>query len=212
MIKDSVFLITGGSSGIGNSISKFLLTEGAYLTILDLRPLADSCILNNKERVLFMLVDVTSAKDTSNALEMTERKFGKLNGVINCAQVKCANPVFNVVSNEVHSLQEFIKILDINLLGTFNVIRLSIPLLAKSSDGIIINTSSRFGHKSVAYSASKAGIIGITQPLSKELHQHEIRVVDIALGKSDENLNVQFGKFIKSIIETTTFNGISLKF
>ncbi|XP_048519248.1 3-hydroxyacyl-CoA dehydrogenase type-2-like [Dendroctonus ponderosae] len=148
LISGSVFLITGGASGMGRAAAEVLLQEGAHLTILDLqRPLQDANFQFGHDRVLFLQVDVTSEKDVLNAMDATKRKFGKLNGVLNCAAVFSTAPIYDFKTLEPHSKQIFMKILDVNLCGTFNVIRLAIGLLAENEPdadgerGIIINTS-----------------------------------------------------------------------
>ncbi|XP_030760850.1 3-hydroxyacyl-CoA dehydrogenase type-2-like isoform X2 [Sitophilus oryzae] len=244
MIKDSVYLVTGGISGLGRGVAEKLLNEGASVAICDLKlPEENDSLRSFVDRVMFFQVDVTSEKEILNALDVIKRKFNKLNGVINCAAVNLQHPVYDFEKHEPHSLQEFTTIINVNLIGTFNVIRLSIPLLIENAPntngerGIIVNTSSTLGHQGttnkVAYAASKAGIIGMTLPLARELSEHGIRVVDIAPGifntstfkhlqeKSNNGKFLgfpkragkpaEYGDFVKAVIETPMLNGSSVR-
>lgn len=243
MIKDSVYLVTGGASGLGKGVSEKLLAEGANVVIIDLQsPPENDKLRSYGDRVLLLQVDITSEKEIGNALDVIKRKFEKLNGVINCADICQYQPLYDFEKREPHSLQEFTTIITVNLIGTFNVIRLAIPLLIENKPdengerGIIITTSSVAGHQGrpnlLAYSASKAGVIGMTYPLAKELNGHGIRVVDLAPGSYDspmyQDIMTQhkkgqfvslkflgqpsdFGDFVKSVINTPILNGTSVK-
>lgn len=199
MLKDSVFLITGGGSGLGKATTETLLKSGAKVVVCDLK-FPEKCdpIYNYDEKsLLFFKADVTSEQDIRQLFIEIKEKFGKLNGIINCAGVYLIEPVHDFKTDKPHSLETFNKMINVNVLGTFNVIRLGVPLLAESvrqlkEQAVIINTSSLLGYRgleyTIAYAASKGAIIGMTRPLAKELKDFGIRVVDIAPGLFDTPL------------------------
>lgn len=138
------------------------------------------------------LLQVTSEKDIQDALEATKQKFGKLDNVINCAGIGVAFKVYNFKKDVPHTLEDFTKVINVNLIGTFNVTRLAIGLIGKNEPnphgqrGVVINTASVAGYEGqmgqCAYASSKAGIIGLTLPLARDLSTQGIRVVTIAPG------------------------------
>ncbi|KAL1491439.1 hypothetical protein ABEB36_012038 [Hypothenemus hampei] len=143
MDQESVFLITGGASRFGKAVAKLLLSEGACLTILDLRSPPDDLRRVPQSRLLYLQVDITTEKDVFNAIHATKLKFGKLNGVINCAEIRMKSPMFNK-----DSLQPLLsRTIDVNFFGSLNVIRAALPLIKHNKrnsygeKGIVINTS-----------------------------------------------------------------------
>ncbi|CAD1480882.1 unnamed protein product, partial [Heterotrigona itama] len=138
---------------------------------------------------------VTSTDDVTAAIDTINEKFNKLNVVVNAAGIAVAHKVYNFNTQSPHQADTFMKVLNVNTFGTFNVIRLSLPLLYKNKPdedgerGVIINTASiaafdgQIGQ--VAYSASKGAIVGMTLPLARDLAKVGIRVVTIAPGIFD---------------------------
>lgn len=149
---------------------------------------------------------MTIEKDVQEALQVTKDKFGKLDNLVNCAGIGVAFKVYNFNKNTPHSLEDFTKVINVNLIGTFNVIRLAVGLIGQNEPnaigqrGVIVNTASIAGYEGqmgqCAYSASKGGIIGMTLPLARDLATQSIRVVTIAPG----TLNNKFFQIKKKII------------
>jgi 3-hydroxyacyl-CoA dehydrogenase/3-hydroxy-2-methylbutyryl-CoA dehydrogenase len=190
-IADSTFIVTGGASGLGEATVRLLHSKQANVVIFDIndeRGLALQKELG--ERALFIKVDVTSEENVKNGIKMTVEKFGGIQGVINCAGVGYARKVLS--RGGVFPLEIFIKVIQINLVGTFNVIRLVAQQMATQSAteigerGVIINTASVAAFEGqqgqVAYSASKGGVVAMTLPLAREFAHLGIRVMTIAPG------------------------------
>lgn len=141
------------------------------------------------------ILQVTSTEDVTAAVDTISKKLKKLNVVVNAAGIAVAHKVYNTNTQTPHQAETFMKVLNVNTFGTFNVIRLSLPLLDKNKPdedgqrGVIINTASiaafdgQMGQ--VAYSASKGAIVGMTLPLARDLAKIGIRVVTIAPGIFD---------------------------
>ncbi|KAI4472626.1 hypothetical protein M0802_005826 [Mischocyttarus mexicanus] len=199
MLKNTVALITGGASGLGRATVKRFVREGAKVVIADLpaskgQELADEL---NKQAV-FVPIDVTSEEDVSNALQITKSNFGKLTAVVNAAGIAVAYKTYNFNKNVPHQYEDFEKVMKVNTVGTFNVIRLAAGLIGENTPnedgerGVIINTASVAAYEGqvgqAAYSASKAAIVGMTLPIARDLSKNGIRVVTIAPGLFDTPL------------------------
>ena len=198
-IKDAVAVITGGASGLGLATAKALLAEGGQVVLLDL-PTSDGegVAAQLGERARFAPGDVTDEESVAKALDIAE-SMGALRIVVNCAGTGDAIRVLG--KGGVYPLNKFARIVNINLVGTFNVLRLGAERMAKTdpvgpSDsperGVIINTASvaafdgQIGQ--AAYSASKGGVVGMTLPIASDLADKQIRVVTIAPGLFDTPL------------------------
>ena len=190
-IKDSVAIITGGASGLGEATIRTLVENGARAAILDLQQdLGEKLVSELGDRVLFVKTDVTSTESVQNAINATVEKFGFISIVVNCAGVADAKKVFG--KKGPMPLEDFNRVIQINLLGTFNVIRLAVAKMVENSPnsdgerGVIINTSSAAAFEGqigqAAYSASKGGVVSMTLPIARELAAHGIRVVTITPG------------------------------
>jgi len=186
-IKDNVFIVTGGASGLGGVTSGWLADRGARVVIADLnRPsqgLSDS--------VKFITTDVSDSVSAKAAVDFACDQFGSLHGLINCAGVAPAEKVLG--KEGPHRLESFSRAIAINLIGSFNMLRLaaqaiSDPAQAETEEtaGVIINTASVAAYDGqigqAAYSASKGGIVGMTLPIARELARSRIRVMTIAPG------------------------------
>src|SRR5436190_20127250 len=182
----STILITGGSSGLGAACVEMLARRGASVIVADVAPPREPL----PDRALFALTDVTSEADMRAAIAAGEERFGPLRGAVACAGVLHAERVLG--RSGIASLQEFRRVIDINLNGTFNTMRLAAEAIARSEPqedglrGVLVMTSSvsafdgQIGQAS--YSASKGGVASLTLPLAREFGQHGIRVVSIAPG------------------------------
>jgi 3-hydroxyacyl-CoA dehydrogenase / 3-hydroxy-2-methylbutyryl-CoA dehydrogenase len=190
-IGDSIAVVTGGSSGLGEATVRNIVRKGGKAVILDLSEQNGERLLNELgDDVLFVKTDVTREDEVVSALDYACEKLGYVNAVINCAGIAPAQKV--VGRKGVHSLEVFSKVISINLIGTFNVIRLAAEKMAKNDQnefherGVVINTASIAAFEGqigqAAYSASKGGIVSMTLPIARELAASGIRVMTIAPG------------------------------
>lgn len=190
-IAKSTFLVTGGSSGLGAACVNRLATAGANVLIADLNSEAGEALANEiGDNAAFAETNVVSEADVRTAVSQAVSTFGGLHGVINCAGIAIAEKVIG--RSGVHRLDAFSKVIQVNLIGTFNVIRLAAVAIAEAEPndagerGVIINTASvaafdgQMGQ--VAYSASKGGVVGMTLPIARDLARYGIRVMTIAPG------------------------------
>lgn len=190
-IRDSVFIVTGGSSGLGEATVETIVAAGGRAVIADINPTAGEALaarLGGATR--FVKCDVTSEADGKAAVDLAVSAFGGLHGLVNCAGVGIPAKVLG--KEGPHPLDKFTRIVQINLIGTFNMIRLAAEAMAKGAPnaagerGVIVNTASvaafdgQIGQP--AYSASKAGVVGMTLPIAREFARTGIRVVTIAPG------------------------------
>ncbi|XP_073952962.1 hydroxysteroid 17-beta dehydrogenase 10 isoform X1 [Choristoneura fumiferana] len=188
-----VGLVTGGASGLGLATAEQLLKQGGRVVLCDL-PSSKGAEAAKKlgENAAFVPVDVTSEADVKNALQSTRDRFGRLDVAVNCAGVATAQRIYNFKKEQPFDLKQFQRTIEVNLIGTFNVIRLAAGMIGKNAAdadgqrGVIINTASvaafdgQIGQ--AAYSASKAGVVGMTLPIARDLAKQGIRVVTIAPG------------------------------
>ena len=197
-MQDISAIVTGGASGLGEATVKNIVENGGKVTIIDRSEdkgitLAES--LGN-ENVLFMKADVTNEAEIQDAISKTIQTFGKINAVVNCAGIGVGEKV--VSKDKVHDLDRFRKVIEVNLVGTFNVIRLAAEKMVQNDPneegerGVVINTASVAAFEGqigqAAYSASKGGIVGMTLPLARDLARSGVRVMTIAPGLIDTPL------------------------
>ena len=196
-LENAVSLITGGASGLGGATATRFAEYGARVVILD-RDEDNGTKLAAKigTNARFIKADVTSEANVQAALAMAAQEFGGLNVVVNCAGVGLA--VRTTSSRGPHPLDLFETVIRVNLIGTFNVIRLAATEMARNSPGengergVIINSASVAAFEGqigqAAYSASKGGIVGMTLPIARDLARNGIRVCTIAPGIFDTPL------------------------
>lgn len=182
-------LVTGGASGLGLATVRKLREQGASVAILDLPSSQGDAIAKELgDKVAFSPGDVTSSDDVAAAVEAASA-LGPLRVAVNCAGI--GNAVRTVGKNGPFPLDAFTKVVTVNLIGTFNVIRLAAERISQADEvhgerGVIVNTASvaafdgQIGQ--AAYSASKGGIVGLTLPVARDLASIKIRVVTIAPG------------------------------
>lgn len=192
-VKGLVGLVTGGASGLGRATAERLLQLGASAVVVDL-PGSDGAAVAAAlgERCVFAPADVTSEDDVRAAVSLAREKFGRLDVAVNCAGIAVAVKTYNFKKDVPHSLDDFQRVINVNIAGSFNVIRLAVGEMAKNepdSDGqrgCIINTASVAAFDGqvgqAAYSASKGGIVGMTLPIARDLAPMGIRVLTIAPG------------------------------
>jgi NAD(P)-dependent dehydrogenase (short-subunit alcohol dehydrogenase family) len=185
------FLVTGGASGLGAASARRLIAIGANVLIADLQAAAGETLANELgKQAAFVATDVTSEASAQSAIDAAVRGFGGLHGLVNCAGILGAA---RIVGREgPHDLALFQKVIQVNLVGTFNMLRLAAAAMSKNQPtddgerGVIINTASvaafdgQIGQ--AAYAASKGGIASLALPAARELARFGIRVVTIAPG------------------------------
>ncbi|MEA2452962.1 MAG: hypothetical protein QOG04_1672 [Actinomycetota bacterium] len=193
-ISGKVALVTGGASGLGGATVKTLHDAGASVVIVDL-PSSNGEVVAKElgDRARFAGADVTSEDDVKAAVQAATNDFGGLNIVVNCAGVGFPGRVLTR-DGEPNDLERFEFVVKVNLIGTFNVIRLAAAQIAKNDPedeerGVIVNTASIAAYDGqigqAAYSASKGGIVGMTLPIARDLASKLIRCVSIAPGTFD---------------------------
>ncbi len=185
-------LVTGAGSGLGAATARELAKRGARVTILDLGTSPGKDVAAEiGENALFCETDVTDEDQVAAALDQSEERFGGLRVAINCAGIGWAERTLSKTL-EPHQPQGFRKVIEVNLIGTFNVLRQSAARIAKNEPdangerGVIVNTASAAAYEGqigqAAYSASKGGIVGMTLPVARDLAPLGIRVCSIAPG------------------------------
>lgn len=194
-IQNATALVTGGASGLGEATVRMLAANGANVVIVDLNEERGNALADELgDTVRFQKTDVTSETDVQTAINLAIETFGGLHINVNCAGIVEARKTLGKVDGVygAHSLAVFQKTIAINLIGTFNVIRLSALAMEQNQPntegerGVIINTASVAAYDGqmgqAAYSASKGGIVGMTLPIARDLARSGIRVMTIAPG------------------------------
>lgn len=190
-IKDRVFMVTGASSGLGAAVAAMVVEQGGKALLVDLNAEAGQAkAAELGEAARFQVADVTRDADGEAAVAAALQAFGRLDGLVNCAGVA---PGERIIGRDgPHRLDSFARTIAINLVGSFNMLRLAANAIAKQEAGaggergVIINTASvaafdgQIGQ--AGYAASKGGVASLTLPAARELARYGIRVVTIAPG------------------------------
>jgi NAD(P)-dependent dehydrogenase (short-subunit alcohol dehydrogenase family) len=190
-IKGSTFIVTGGASGLGEGTVRMLVENGGNAVIADLQTEKGEALAKQLgARARFLKCDVTVEADGQAVVDAAMKNPGGLRGLVNCAGIAIAERT--VKKDGPHVLASFARVININLIGTFNMIRLAAVAMAKGQPnaagerGVIVNTASvaafdgQIGQ--AAYSASKGGVVGMTLPIARDLSRDAIRVCTIAPG------------------------------
>jgi len=190
-IENNVFVVTGGASGLGAGTARMLVENGARVVLADLqREPGEALARELGAAARFVETDVSNEESAKAAIDAAVSGFGGINGLINCAGVA---PAEKVVGKEgPHRLASFQRVINVNLVGSFNMIRLAAEAMSKAEPnaagerGVIVNTASvaafdgQIGQ--AAYAASKGGVVAMTLPIARELARSGIRVMTIAPG------------------------------
>lgn len=192
LVKGKVFVVTGGASGLGAATATHLVGLGGKVIMVDMNhELGTEMQHRLGEHSEFVKLDVTDESAVEQFYKNIAEKYGQLNGLINCAGIGPSAKVLG--KNGIHDLAAFQKVLNINVTGTFNMLRFAADLISKyelksgeEERGVIVNTASVAAYDGqigqTAYSASKGAVVAMTLPLARELAQHAIRVMTIAPG------------------------------
>lgn len=190
-IQDSVFVVTGGVSGLGAATARMIVSGGGKVVLADVNQSAGDAIKAELGAgAHFIQTDITNEDSAKACINAAVSKFGGLHGLVNCAGIA---PAERVVGREgPHRLSTFAQAINVNLIGTFNMVRLAADAMSKgqpnaeSERGVIVNTASAAAFDGqigqAAYAGSKGGVVALTLPLARELARSGIRVVTIAPG------------------------------
>ena len=188
-IRNSIFLVTGGASGLGAACARMAAENGGKVVIADLQAEMGEKLAKELGGT-FVKTDVASEADGKAVVAAALKAYGGLNVLVNCAGIALAERTLG--KDAPHDLARFSKVINVNVIGTFNMIRLAADAMAKASPnaagerGVIVNTASVAAYDGqigqAAYSASKGGIVGMTLPIARDLSRNGIRVCTIAPG------------------------------
>ena len=209
------FIVTGAASGLGEATARMIVSRGGSVVIADINPKgAEVAAQLGHNNAVFVATDVTQESDGVRAIETAKAHFGDVHGLVNCAGVAPGERI--VGRNGPHALETFARAISINLVGTFNMLRLAAAAMTTNSPmadgerGIIVNTASVAAFEGqigqAAYAASKAGVAGLTLPAARELARFGIRVVTIAPGLFMTPMMSGFSTEVQqSLADTTLF-------
>ncbi|KAN0018654.1 hypothetical protein ACTFIV_007494 [Dictyostelium citrinum] len=219
-INGKTFIVTGGASGLGLETSRHLRSLGANIFIMDMNEENGRKVVEElgSDKTMFSSVDITLEDSVKLSLEHCLKKFKEIHGVINCAGVAAAQRVIKR-DGEVHPLDLFTRVVMVNLIGTFNVIRLVADIIHRQNapkdageeeKGVFIMTASVAAFEGQvgqsAYSASKSGVVGMTLPMAREFSTLKIRINTIAPGTFETPMVEMLPQAaIKSINESIPF-------
>jgi NAD(P)-dependent dehydrogenase (short-subunit alcohol dehydrogenase family) len=190
------FLVSGGGSGLGEATVRRLVAGGGRVVIADINEKLGQALADELSEARFVPTDVTDESSVRQAIKMAVDTFGDFRGAVNCAGIASA---VRVIGREgPHDLDVFNRIIQVNLIGTFNVVRLAAEEIVKAEPldggerGVIVTTASVAAYDGqigqAAYSASKGGVVAMTLPIARELAKFGIRVMTIAPGLFDTPL------------------------
>ncbi len=190
-IENSVFVVTGAGSGLGAATARMFAAAGGRVVLADVnRDAGEAMARELGDAAAFVPTDVTDEASAKAAIDRAVSGFGGLHGLVNCAGIA---PAEKVVGREgAHRLESFARTIGVNLIGSFNMMRLAAEVMSKATPneegerGVIISTASVAAYDGqigqAAYAASKAGVVGLTLPVAREMARFGVRVMTIAPG------------------------------
>jgi len=208
-LKDQIALVTGGASGMGREVCYQLAKQGARVAVLDINEKGAQTVAKDIQGFV-LACDIADESSVTQAFQKLEQHWGLMRICVNCAGIISGA---RVVGKEAPmSLDVFKKVIDVNLTGTFNILRLAAQFMSKLAPleesgerGVIINTASIAAFEGqvgqAAYSAAKAGIVGMTLPIARELSRFGIRVMAIAPGLIKTPMTEGFSEVLKENLE-----------
>lgn len=215
-IKNKTVLVTGGASGLGQATVEAVIAAGGNAVILDINEINAKKLIDElgEDKVSFISTNIMEEEPVVNAVNQIQEKFGALHVAVNCAGTGYPGRILG--REAPHPLDAFKLIINLNLVGTFNVMRIAAELMDKNEPGtsgdkgVIVNTASVAGYEGQigqsAYSASKAGVIGLTITAARDLARHSIRVCTIAPGIFDTPLMQLAPEKVRDpLLESTQF-------
>lgn len=193
-IDGAIAFVTGGASGLGEATLRRLVAGGARAVFLDLNDARGEAVAADLgEAARYVRADVSSEDDVQRAIDTAVDAFGSIQIVVNCAGI--GGPKRTLGREGPMPLEHFSRIINVNLIGSFNVIRLTAAIMSQNEPnaggerGVVINTASVAAYDGqigqAAYSASKGGVVGMTLPIAREFARFGIRVMTIAPGIFD---------------------------
>jgi NAD(P)-dependent dehydrogenase (short-subunit alcohol dehydrogenase family) len=195
-IADRTFLITGGGSGLGAATARHLAQLGARVAIVDINRSVGEAVCAELPAAHFIHADITNGAAVEEAVAATRGHFGALHGVVNCAGTAVVEKTLS--RRGAHSLESFQRVIQVNLVGSFNVARVAAAAMAdnppdaEGERGVIVFTASIAAYEGqvgqAAYAAAKGGIVSLTLPMARDLSTYGNRVVTIAPGVFDTPL------------------------
>jgi NAD(P)-dependent dehydrogenase (short-subunit alcohol dehydrogenase family) len=208
-IRGHVFLVTGAASGLGAAVARMIAHEGGSVVGVDLnRDAGETLRQELGTSFAFISSDVTKESDAKAAIDTALNTFGHLHGLVNCAGIAPAEKVLG--KDGPHRLDSFVRIVNVNLIGTFNMIRLAAEAMARETPqedgerGVIVNTASVAAYEGqigqAAYAASKGGVVALTLPVARELARYGIRVVTIAPGIFETPMMAGFSQEVQDAL------------
>ena len=244
-IEKNSFLVSGGASGLGAATVRNLVKLGGRVVIADLNEVGGHALAAELgDAVRFIKVNVVNEDDARAAVQIAKSAFGGLQGAINCAGIGAPAKVLTK-EGAASALELFTKVVNVNLIGSFNVIRFATEQMntqepnEEGERGVLVNTASIAAYDGqigqAAYSASKAGVIGMTLPIARELARIGVRIVTIAPGlfetpllaqlpkEAQESLGrsvpfpprlgrpTEFAHLVQSILENSMLNGETIR-
>ena len=208
-LRGATALITGGASGLGEATARRFCAAGANVALADLNvERAQAVAAELGARAAFVRMDVTATESVQAAVDFATSKFGRLDILVNCAGIGIA--ARTVTRSGPHDLDQFKKVIAVNLIGTFDATRLAADRMSKNEPnaggerGVVINTASiaafdgQIGQP--AYSASKAGVVGMTLTIARDLASLGIRVCTIAPGTFDTPMLAQLSEEVRAAL------------
>tara|TARA_R110001592_G_scaffold363395_1_gene687489 strand:- start:1930 stop:2700 length:771 start_codon:yes stop_codon:yes gene_type:complete len=212
-IQDKVAVVTGGASGLGKSTVSMLCASGARVAILDANKDAGKAYATElgDDVACFVATDVSNQASVEAAINFVVQHFGNVDICVNCAGIAGPSKILDK-TGKASALENYVRVININLIGTFNVMRLCVESMAKNEPkdgerGVVVNVASGAAFEGQigqsAYSSSKAGVVGLSLPAARELGPLNIRVNSIAPGLFLTELAKGLGnKVVNSLIET----------